>query len=141
MATLTTNYLDSSRIPVKSVSTSTLGGSLLPRPTKSSSRHGTMVPKTTPTIKQRATTTPRVHRRRTSSSSSNSSLTNNWLTGMFSQQAKNRFKSAIRLYVDSDDQNWQINDDTIRYIGTKSTKKFEFGKYRLIHVYICINSF
>ncbi|KAG2195845.1 hypothetical protein INT47_012386 [Mucor saturninus] len=121
MATLTTNYLESSRIPVKSVSTSTLGGSLLPRPTKTSSR--TMP---TTTTKQRATTTPRVHRRRTSSSSSNSSLSNNWLTSMFSQQAKYRFKSAIRLYVDNDDPNWQVSDDTMRYIGTKSTKKFEF---------------
>lgn len=133
MTTLTTHHLETSRIPVKSVSTSTLGASLLPRPTKTSSRP-------LPTSKQqRATTTPRVHRRRTSSSSSTSSLTNNWLTGMFSQQAKYRFKSAVRLYIDNDDPNWQISDDTMRYIGgTKSSKKYEFGKSNpkcIVHMY------
>lgn len=128
MATLTTHYLESSRIPVKSVSTSTLSGSLLPRPTKTSSRTLNNTTTTT-TIKQRATTTPRVHRRRTSSSSSSSSsLSNNWLTSIFSQQAKNRFKSAIRLYVDKEDPHWQVNEDTMRYMGTKNTKKFEFGR-------------
>lgn len=159
-----TKYLNidhgsTSRIPVKSVSTSTI--SLLPRPilpSTSSSRippshRTTIVPKKTVTTdsktlkfasrQQRATHTPQVrqHRRRTSSSSSSSSLTNNWLTSIFTSssstttsQQKKRINSAIRLTVDKKKENfpWQVVTDhtppSIRYLGLKNSKKFDFGK-------------
>lgn len=130
--TSTTTYLTTNnggRLPTKSVSTSTI--SLLPRPIANLSHHRkTNVPKkstTTTDKKQRATTTPQVHRRRTSSTSSNSSLTSNWLTGIFSQPKKT-IKSAIRLSFDNNDSDWQIGADSIRYIGSKHKKKFDFGK-------------
>lgn len=128
---LTTNYLNiepQPRLPVKSVSTSTI--SLLPRPVATLSHHRkTNIPKKSITTvkQQRATTTPRVHRRRTSSTSSASSQ--NWLTNIFSQPSlKKSIKSVIRVSFDNFDPNYQIHEDSIRYIGSKHKKKFEFGK-------------
>lgn len=144
--TLTTSYLtvnnnDTSRIPKKSVSTSTLGHSLLPRPVVTSSssyrQRTTIVPKKTTTTEkqkrpQRATVTPQVHRRRTSSTSSSSSQSTNWLTGIFSspqqQLPKKRIQSVVRLTVDKDNRDWQINENSIRYLGTRTTKKFDLGE-------------
>ncbi|KAI8090384.1 P-loop containing nucleoside triphosphate hydrolase protein [Thamnidium elegans] len=127
MTNVTATYLTTNnggRVPTKSVSTSTI--SLLPRPIANLSHHRkTNVPKkstTTTDKKQRSTTTPQVHRRRTSSTSS---LTNNWLTGIFSQPKKT-IKSAIRLSFDNNHSDWQIGEDSIRYIGSKHKKKFDF---------------
>lgn len=138
---LTVGNSDTSRIPKKSVSTSTLGHSLLPRPVLASStssrQRTTIVPKKSTTTDkpyrpQRATVTPQVHRRRTSSTSSSSSQSTNWLTGIFSspqqQLPKKRIHSVVRLTVDKDNRDWQISDNSMRHLGTRTTKKFDLGE-------------
>ncbi|KAK4510162.1 uncharacterized protein ATC70_006334 [Mucor velutinosus] len=139
---LTADSHTTSRIPVKSASTSlprrTLATSTSTNTTISSRQKTTIIP-ATPTlkpsksnIKQRATTTPQVHRRRTSSTSSNASSGSNWLTSIFSSNStpmtkKKRVKSVIKLSVEKDSCDWQLeNDQTLRYLGPKSNKKFEF---------------
>ncbi|KAI8644095.1 P-loop containing nucleoside triphosphate hydrolase protein [Parasitella parasitica] len=139
---LSIDSLTTSRIPVKSASTT------LPRKalasststnTNTSCRQKAAI--TTPltvkssksNIRQRATTTPRVHRRSISASSSNASTGNNWLTSIFSSTStsvakkKKRMKSVIKLSVEKDSCDWQLEEDNVlRYLGPKSRKKFEF---------------
>ncbi|OAD01726.1 hypothetical protein MUCCIDRAFT_82124 [Mucor lusitanicus CBS 277.49] len=139
---LTADSHTASRIPVKSASTSlprrTLTTSTSTNTTISSRQKTTIVPATATlkasksNIKQRATTTPQVHRRRTSSTSSNASSGSNWLTSIFSSNStpmtkKKRVKSVIKLSVEKDSCDWQLeNDKILRYLGPKSSKKFEF---------------
>ncbi|OBZ83395.1 Kinesin-related protein 11 [Choanephora cucurbitarum] len=145
----TTQYLTvnkkSSRIPVKSVSTSFIDQPPvlppvppLPRPTGSSTSSTissrsrlTHVPKT----QQRATTVPKVQRRRGSSASSNSSSSTGWLTSIFSSSStstsslkKKKIKSIVRLFFEDDKKSreWQVDDHAIKYLGSKSSKKYEF---------------
>ncbi|KAL9548658.1 hypothetical protein MBANPS3_005578 [Mucor bainieri] len=136
-----------SRIPVKSASTSLPRRTLTSTSTSTSthattisSRQKTTIVPTTATlkpsksnIKQRATTTPQVHRRRTSSTSSNASSSgSNWLTSLFTSNStpmtkKKRVKSVIKLSVEKDSCDWQLDSDqTLRYLGPRSNKKFEF---------------
>ncbi|EPB90498.1 hypothetical protein HMPREF1544_02707 [Mucor circinelloides 1006PhL] len=139
---LTADGHTTSRIPVKSASTSlprrTLTSSTSANTTISSRQKTTLVPATgtlkpsKSNIKQRATTTPQVHRRRTSSTSSNASSGSNWLTSIFSSNStpmtkKKRVKSVIKLSVEKDSCDWQLESDhVLRYLGPKSSKKFEF---------------
>ncbi|KAI8372434.1 P-loop containing nucleoside triphosphate hydrolase protein [Blakeslea trispora] len=145
----TTQYLTvsnkASRIPVKSVSTSFINHPPvlpsvppLPRPTGSSTSSTlssrtrlTHVPKT----QQRATTVPKIQRRRGSSTSSNSSSSTGWLTSIFSSSStstsslkKKKIKSIVRLLFEDDKKNreWQVDGHAIRYLGSKSSKKYEF---------------
>ncbi|KAL9543701.1 hypothetical protein PS6_009150 [Mucor atramentarius] len=139
---LTADSHTTSRIPVKSASTSlprrTLTSSTSTNTTISSRQKTTIVPATgtlkpsKSNIKQRATTTPQVHRRRTSSTSSNASSGSNWLTSIFSSNStpmtkKKKVKSVIKLSVEKDSCDWQLEGDhSLRYLGPKSSKKFEF---------------
>ncbi|CAO0792663.1 unnamed protein product [Mucor circinelloides] len=139
---LTADGHTTSRIPVKSASTSlprrALTSSTSANTTISSRQKTTLVPATgtlkpsKSNIKQRATTTPQVHRRRTSSTSSNASSGSNWLTSIFSSNStpmtkKKRVKSVIKLSVEKDSCDWQLESDhVLRYLGPKSSKKFEF---------------
>ncbi|CAO3610004.1 unnamed protein product [Mucor fragilis] len=139
---LTADSHTTSRIPVKSASTSlprrTLTTSTSTNTTISSRQKTSITPAaltlkpSKSNIKQRATTTPQVHRRRTSSTSSNASSSSNWLTSIFSSNStpmakKKRVKSVIKLSVEKDSCDWQLeSDQTLRYLGPKSNKKFEF---------------
>lgn len=128
---LTTDHSNSSKIPVKSVSTSLLGASLLPRPVAQSVSTLTSHQRktTTPKRSTRSTTTPKLtHRRRTSSTSSSKS--GGWLSSLLSPSKK--IKSLVRLSVEntavSKKKDWQVVDHCVRYTGSKSTKKYQFGK-------------
>lgn len=147
---LTADSHTASRIPVKSASTSLprrpITSSTSTNTTISSRQKTTITPSTVKqtksNIRQRATTTPQVHRRRTSSTSSNASSGSNWLTNIFSSNStslakRKRVKSVIKLSVEKDSCDWQLEDDKIlRYLGPKSSKKFEFGT-----VHVCLKTF
>lgn len=148
---LTADSHTTSRIPVKSASTSlprrTLTTSTSTNTTISSRQKTSITPAaltlkpSKSNIKQRATTTPQVHRRRTSSTSSNASSSSNWLTSIFSSNStpmakKKRVKSVIKLSVEKDSCDWQLeSDQTLRYLGPKSNKKFEFGMCQPCHLF------
>jgi hypothetical protein len=130
---LTTDHSNGSRIPVKSVSTSLLGASLLPRPiaqsvsTSTSRQRATITPKRS----TRSTTTPKLtHRRRTSSTSSSKS--SGWLSNLLSPSKK--IKSLVRFSVENPakKKDWQMMDHCVRYTGSRSIKKYEFGKEQWI---------
>jgi hypothetical protein len=90
------------------------------------------------------------HRRRTSSTSSSGSGAANWFAGLLSTLPGNNKKrmhyihSAVRVSLEngklSDEYGWQASDTCLWYLGPKSIKKYEFGKfiiyYYLVHILI-----
>ncbi|KAI8091322.1 kinesin motor domain-containing protein [Gilbertella persicaria] len=115
---MSTHYLGvnnkASRIPVKSVSTS----SVQPQKTISTS----IQPQKTISSKTRATTTPKP---RKTSSSTSSNPSSHWLTHLF-QPSKKTIKSVVRLVTEQEKSRmWHIDPHSIRYMGSKTTKKFE----------------